>query len=129
MAQNSKWFENDISLLLTPSQKNLVEEWLPKFIEARRNHFGAPTLKNNRLEIGAPDLLEFLSFVEFSADSEFDLTGIKKSLEIELQSFVKGITDVEQLSHYNQMLDLLKSFDIRKSESEGSSNRFKDFMS
>lgn len=104
MAQNSKWFENDIKLPLTPSQKKLVEEWLPKFIEARRNHFGVPRVEANSLEIGAPDLVDLLGFIEISENSRFDFMHLKSRFASLLMSAASEGASEENTMHYQDLL-------------------------
>ncbi len=107
MAQNSKWFENDIQLPLTPSQKKLVEEWLPKFIEARRNHFGVPCIEQSNLNIGAPDLVDLLSFIEKSLATELDLKALKREAKKQLAvRAAAGSLEIKP-EHYRDLLRVI----------------------
>jgi len=106
MAQNSKWFENDIKLALTPSQKKIVEEWLPKFIEARRNHFGVPRIVEDSLEIGAPDMVDLLGFIEISENSRFDLMHLRNRFLSFLSSAAREEASEEGILHYRDLLKM-----------------------
>lgn len=124
MAQNSKWFENDIELPLTPSQKKLVEEWLPKFIEARRDHFGRPELDDETLKVGAPDLLDFLFFIGLSQEFEFDLLGVRKAFQGQLEELLSKNLPLDQRHHYQQVMNLLNSVKLGSGNVSFSADRF-----
>lgn len=126
MAQNSKWFENDIKLPLTSSQRKLVEEWLPKFIEARRNHFGRPELAEGNLEIGAPDLIDFISFVGQSVESEFDLASLKKSFVARVEEFLVNNPTSDQKQHYQLIVNHLKDLKPECRNATISTDRFRN---
>lgn len=129
MTQNSKWFENDFCLQLTSSQQDLVSTWLPKYIANRRNHFGQPELDDGKLKIGAPDLLDFLSYIPLSAGSEFDLLGIKKAFHLQLEELLGRDLSQDQQQHYQQILNLLKDLKLGSGSSVFSADRFQDQIS
>jgi len=124
MAQNSKWFENDIELPLNPSQKKIVEEWLPKFIEARRNHFGNPLQSGDQLLIGAPDLLDFLSFIDFSKSSEFDLVGLRREFQTVLEELLNADLIEIKREHYQQIFSFVREFNFETKKTTFESDRF-----
>lgn len=123
---SQEWFQNDICLQLTSSQKNLVSIWLPRYLADRRNHFGQSELGDSKLTIGAPDLLDFLSYIPLSVESEFDLLGIKKAFHLHLEDLLDRDLSQDQQQHYQQILNLLKDLKLGSETTAFSVDKFRE---